>query len=213
MNIFEFFIGTSAITTALIFIAKFAIKWIGDAGLEKYKSELQNATLKYQNNLDKDFEAFKIKNDRLHIEQVEIIKKVYSKLVKAEKPLENIMNQSLKQSSSKTDEEFSKEVVLYANDFFDYFDENEVIFNEDTCDIIKLIKEKYIAVWKTYNTKLFMENYSISKEMFVQIAKDMKEAYENILQGEMQKLKKELKKDFRMKLGIIGENTSNIMPI
>ena len=61
MNIIQYLIGVSGITTALIFIAKFFIKWLGDAGLEKYRNELQQETLKYQSNLDKDLEAYKIK--------------------------------------------------------------------------------------------------------------------------------------------------------
>lgn len=91
MEIIKFLIGASGITTALIFIAKFVIKWIGDAGLEKYKNDLNQESLKYQNNLEKELEEFKIKYNILHVEQVEIIKILYSKLIHAEKPLEYLM--------------------------------------------------------------------------------------------------------------------------
>jgi hypothetical protein len=201
MNIIQYLIGVSGITTILIFISKFVIKWIGDAGIEKFKNELQKETLKYQSTLDKDLETYKIKYSRLHFEQVEIIKNLYSKLIKAEIPLEYLMR-PIKLNPDKSNEEISKEVVNNANDFFNYFEENEVIFNEDTCKLIRLIKEKYIAVWSTYSTKQFMGD-SATGDILVQIVTDMKVAYDNILEGEMQKLKKELRDDFRKKLGII----------
>jgi hypothetical protein len=202
-NLLTFLIGVSGITTALIFIAKFAIKWIGDVGLEKYKNELIQESIKYKSVLDKDLEKFKIKYTRLHLEQVEIIKLLYSKLIKAERPLEYLLR-PIKVNPDKSNEEIAKEVVQKANDFFDYFDENEVIFNEDTCKTIKLIKENYLKVWKTYSIKQFMGE-NVSGELLIKLVDDMKDAYERILEGEMQTLKAELKNDFRKKLGIIEQ--------
>jgi len=129
MNLLNYFLGISGITTALIFIAKFVIKWIGDAGIEKYKSELQQETLKYQNGLEKELEEFKIKYNTLHIEQVEIIKNLYAKLIQAEKPLEYLMR-PVKLNPDKTKDELAKEVVEKANECFDYFDINEIMFNK-----------------------------------------------------------------------------------
>lgn len=202
-SILTFLIGASGITTALIFIAKFAIKWIGNAGLEKYKNELQQESLKYKSNLDKDLETFKIKYTRLHIEQVEIIKLLYAKLIKAEKPLEELIR-PIKVNPEKSDEELSKEAYEKANDFIDYFHENEVIFNEETCKIINQIKENYIKVWNTYSRNLFMSKTS-SGELWIKLADEMKNVYDKILVGEIQSLKKELKTDFRKKLGILEQ--------
>jgi len=202
-TIIQFLLEISGITTAIIFISKFIIKWIGDAGLERYKHDLQKETLNYQNKLDKDLETYKIKYSRLYIEQVDIIKSLYSKLIKAERPLEELMR-PVKLNPERTDKEVSKEVVQNANIFFDYFDENEVVFNEDTCILIRLIKDKYLAVWKTYFVRQFKGD-SISGELLTKNINDMREAYETILQVEMQKLKKELRQDFRKKLGIIEE--------
>ena len=79
-----------------------------------------------------------------------------------------------------------------------------MIFNEETCKLIKLIEENYLKVWKTHSVKQFMGE-NISKELLIKLVDDMTDAYENILQGEMQRLKAELKKDFRKKLGIIEQ--------
>lgn len=201
--ILTFLIGMSGITTALIFIAKFTIKWIGDAGLEKYKNELIQESIKYKSELDKDLETFKIKYTRLHLEQVEIIKLLYSKLIKAEKLLENLVR-PIKINPERTDEELSKEVVEKVNDFIDYYDENEVIFNEETCKTIDQIKSNYIKVWNTY-ARNQIYNKNASGELWIKLADEMRKMYETILEGEIQNLKKELKTDFRKKLGIIEQ--------
>jgi len=45
----------------------------------------------------------------------------------------------------------------------------------------------------------------ITGDLLIKLVDEMKDAYDKILQGEMQKLKTELKEDFRNKLGIIKE--------
>lgn len=203
MKIYEFLIGVSGITAAAIFIAKFLIKWLGDASLEKYKNELFKESLTHQNNLDKSLEIYKTKFNILHLDQVEIIKKLYSMLIKAERPLEHLMR-PLKMSGDKPEKEIADEVIQQANDFFNFFDENEIIFNVETCELINLIREKYIKVWNTYSSKIFMGE-NISGELQVQLYGEMKKAYDEILKVEFQNLKKELIQDFRKKLGVIEE--------
>lgn len=201
MSIIEYLIGISGITGAIVILGRYLINWIGNAGLEKYKTELNKEVLKHKNSLDKELEEFKIKNTRLHFEQVEIIKTLYSKLIKAEKPLEYLMR-PVKTNPDKTKEEISKEVVKNANDFFDYYAENEIIFSETTCQKIDKIKDKYIQVWNTFDRKEFMGE-AISGPMLVELVDEMHKAYKEILEGEMQVLKNELKKDFRIRLGVI----------
>lgn len=202
MNLLQFLIGSTAITTAIIFIAKFILKWLGDAGLEKYKNDLHQQTIKFQSTLEKDIESFKIKYARLHLEQVEIIKNLYSKLIKAENPLEFLMR-PVKWSNGKSEEENAQEALNNSNGLFQYFEENEILLNEETCRLIDTIRKKIIEVWVTYSNKKFAMDNSIRGPELVELVKKMREAYENILQGEIQQLKYELKKDFRLKLGII----------
>ena len=162
MDILQYLIGATGITATLILLGKAVLKWLSNAGIEAYKSDLQKETLKFQSNLNKELEVHKIRYNALHLEQVIVIKTLYSKLIKAEKPLEYLMR-PIKLSPSKTPEEMANEVVRDANDFFDYFDINEIIFNEETCKIITSIKQNYIEVWNTYSRKQFMETISIEK--------------------------------------------------
>lgn len=201
MSLVEYLLGILGISGTIVILGRYVINWVGNAGLEKYKSELNKEVLKHKNSLDKELEEFKIKHTRLHFEQVEIIKTLYSKLIKAEKPLEYLLR-PIKINPDKTEEEIRNEVVINANDFFDFFAENEIIFSELTCQKIEKIKEKYMEVWSTYSRKEFMGE-GISGDMLVKLVDEMQEAYENILQGEMQVLKDELKNDFRLKLGVL----------
>ncbi len=202
MDLLQFIIGSSAITTAIIFIAKFVIKWMGDAGLERYKSELQQETFKFQSALEKDLESYRIRFSRLHLEQVEVVKNLYSKLIKAENPLE-YLTRSVKWSNGKTEEENAKEVIENSNEFFRYFEENEIILNEETCHLIITIRTKILEVWNTYSNKKFAMDNSIRGKELVELVKSMRDAYDKILLGEIQELKKELKRDFRQKLGVM----------
>ena len=132
-----------------------------------------------------------------------VIQQLYSKLIKAEKPLEELLR-PLKINPEKSDEELSKEAYIKANDFIDYFHENVVIFNEETCKIINQIKDNYIKVWNTYTRSLFVSKTGTG-ELWIKLADEMRNVYDKILVGEIQNLKKELKTDFRKKLGIIEQ--------
>ena len=91
-------------------------------------------------------------------------------------------------------------------EFFEFFVTNEIIFSENTCEIIGKIRTKYLEVWSAYSQKAFVGN-DISPELNRKLIDDMKNAYQNVLEKEMQDLKTELKKDFRIQLGIINKET------
>ncbi len=179
------------------------IDLIGNMGIEKYRNELEKETMKYQYSLDHNLEKFKIQYSRLHLEQAETIKELYKKLIIAVGSLEYLLR-PIKINPSKTEEEAAQEVIELGNDFFEFSSHNEIIFNEKTSELIENIKSKYLKVWNTYSKKTFMGE-NISSEMSIKIIDDMKIAYETILEKEMLELKKELKKEFRIQLGIIEE--------
>jgi len=208
-DILKFLIGATSVSTILIFLGKYLLYFLRDIGLEKYKNELSKESMKFQNDLEKRIEKFKISYSNLYVEQVVIMKETYKKLIKAEKPLEYLLR-PVKISPVKPEAEVAKEVVDKANELFDYFDENELIFNEKTTEIFNLIRENYVKVWNTFSTKQFMGT-NISGDLLIKLTEDMVKAYNDTLQGEMQKLKKELKKEFQLQLGIIEGEISTLM--
>lgn len=68
-----------------------------------------------------------------------------------------------------------------------------------------MIRDKYLVVWGTYARKEFYGSKLVDNN-FIKLVDEMKDAYETVLLGEIQKLKTELKADFRMKLGIIEDD-------
>jgi len=202
--ILKFLIGSTSIATIIILTAKYALSWIGNAGLEKYKNDLQQANMQYKSSLDRELVEFKIKYSSLHLEQMEIIKQLYSKLIQAEKPLEYLLR-PIKVNPSKTDDETVQEIGEKANAFFDFFDENEVIFNDATCQIINQIRDRYLQTWNAYSRFKMLRN--AKAEILNQVIQEMNNAYTEIIEGEMQRLKSELRADFRSKLGVLESNS------
>lgn len=200
-SILKFLIEATSLSAILVFLGKFILNYIRDTRLEKYKNDLEIESLKFKSDLDKHLEKYKISYSGLYQEQLIIIKETYKKLIRAEKPLEYLMR-PVKFGPTKTKEESADEVVRKANELFDYYDENEVIFSDNSVKIFKAIRQKYFDVWDTFSiTQAMGEN--VSNEMKNKLIKDMVDAYEKILQGEMQKLKLTLKVDFQRQLGLI----------
>lgn len=202
-DILKFLIGTTGVSVVVIFLGKFILYFLRDIGVEKYKTNLDKEIIKYQSKLDEKVEKFKISYSNLFVEQIVIMKETYKKLIVAEKPLEYLMR-PIKTSPVKPEDEIAKEVIDKANDLFDYFDENELMFNEKISETFNLIREKYVEVWNTFTTKEIFSN-SISSEMLLKLTKDMQNAYNKTLQGEIQTLKKQLRDEFQKQLGIFEE--------
>lgn len=207
-EILKFLIGTTAVSTLLIFLGKYILYIIKDLSLQKYKSELTKETIKFQRELDRKIEKFKISYSHLFVEQVVIIKETYKKLIRAEKPLEYLMR-PVKFNRVKSDEEIANEVVERANELFDYFDENQIMFSEKTSETFDQIRGKYVEVWNTFSIKQMLGD-KIHSESLVKMIDEMHKAYDVTLKGEMQKLKRQLRTEFQEQLGILeGEISHN----
>ncbi len=211
MKIIEFLIGASGISAIIIFLTKYIIDYLGKIGIDTYKSELQKEELslkhkleieteKYRSELNKLSLEFQIKMSKLHIDQFEMSRNLYAKLIIAERPLEQLMR-PVKFNPSKTEEEWADEVIKSANDFFNYFDENEILLKEEITILIKQIKQCYYEVWSSFSKKqLFGKD--LPHELKMDLYDKMNETYNSILQGKMQLLKNELRGEFRKQIGI-----------
>lgn len=200
-EILKYLIGATGISTILIFLGKLTLNFLRDIGLEKYKNELDKQAIKFKSELDTKLEKFRISYSNVFVEQVKIIKETYKKLIQAEKPLEYLLK-PIKIGPIQSDEDVATEVVEKANELFNYYNENEIVFSEKSNETFSQIRKKYFEVWNTYSRKQFLGE-NISGELLIKLANDMQEAYEKKLQVEIQELKKSLKKEFQKQLGII----------
>jgi len=201
-NILTFLISASGISTILIFGVKFAMNQFGKMGIEKYKSELQKEMLEFQNGLEKNFESFKVNYTQLHLDQVEAIKELYKRLIVAEISLEELLR-PIKVNYPKKDTEIASEVVKNVNDFFNYFFQNEILFNENSCELIIKIHNQMREAWQPHFLKEFMGD-DADRTIKAEIAEKMIKAYDDYIQTQIPALKQELKKDFRKYLGVNG---------
>jgi hypothetical protein len=202
-EILKILIGTTSISTVIIFLGKYILNFLRDIGAEKYKNELSQQTIKFKSGLDKEFEKFKISYSNVFVEQIVIIKKTYKKLIQAERPLEYLLR-PIKFGVIRPDEEVAKEVVEKANKLFEFFDENELIFNKKSSETFTEIRKKYLEVWSTYSKKQFLGE-RIPADVFKELNTEMQVAYEQKLKVEMQKLKSLLRDEFRVQLGLLDE--------
>jgi hypothetical protein len=213
-EIFKFFIGASVGASVIVYLGKKLIDHLSESGIEKYKAELKEVELKRTHEYDLSIEKhkseleklnmeFQIKQSVLQTELLNIIRKTYELLVKFENPLE-YMFRPVKFNPEKTQDELAGEVIENVNKFFSFTSENDVVFTDSISEIIDKIKNCVFRVWKTYTTKQFM-GQNISGEMSIKLNDDMMKAYEEILQKEMQDLKRALKVEFRSQLGVSKE--------
>lgn len=210
-EIVKFLIGASAGATVIIYLGKRFLDFLSESGIERYKAELNEVALakqfeydltieKHKSELEKINMDFQIKQTVLQTELLNIIRKTYELLINFETPLE-YMFRPIKFNPQKSQDEIAKEVVDNVNAFFLYTAQNDIVFTDMVSEIIDKIRDCVHRVWKTYNAKQFMGE-NVSGEMSVKLNDDMMKAYEDILQKEMQDLKKVLKSEFRRQLGV-----------
>lgn len=213
-EIVKFLIGASAGAGVIIYLGKKILDYLSQSGIERYKAELKEVELtrthEYNLSIEKQKSAleklnleFQIKQSVLQTELLNTIRKTYELLVKFESPLE-YMFRPIKFNPEKTQDELAKEVIENVNKFISFTSENDVVFTDSISEIIDKIKNCVFRVWKTYTTKQWM-GQNISGEMSVKLNDDMMKAYEEILQKEMQHLKRALKIEFRSQLGVSKE--------
>lgn len=206
-----YLLGASGISTIIIFLGKYALNHLGKIGIEKYKSELREAELIRSHNYQISIEShkadleklnleFQIKQSAFQQELLTIIRETFRLLIKFEHPLE-YMFRPVKFNPNKTQDELANEVIDSINQFVSYTTENDFAYTDSISEIIHNIRSCVHKVWNTYTKKQWMGEH-ISGEMSVKLNEDMIKAYEDILQKELQELKKKLKKEFQSQLGI-----------
>jgi hypothetical protein len=180
--------------------------------LESHKIELASQTQTHKLELDKNLETFKntlqqvsyehqIKFSKLHSDRAEIIKILFSKLVIMEKSMNSFMAPFQRTGEpSLTDK--SQKAANDANDFLDYYLGNEILFKEETCQIINTLNDSFKKAWNSYNTFPVgkVAPTLVNEEKRIELT--MK-AYFDFLNKEVPSLKQQLKDDFRKTLGVI----------
>lgn len=178
--------------------------------LEAFKQTLTAQTQAQKLELDKNLETYKntlqqisqenqIKFSKLHEERAAIIKELFAKLAVMEKSMNTLMK-PFQLVGEPSLEEKSQMAAKDANDFLEYYRQNEIVFNNETCTIINKLNESFVKAWNDfmkYQRKLKTESFQTEEEINKSLS-----PYYDVLNKEVPELKEKLKDDFRRTLGV-----------
>lgn len=138
---------------------------------------------------------------KLYTDKLEIIRELYKRLVKAEKAIEILMR-PIRWGGDKSTEDLEREAVEYINSLFDFYDENEIIFDEETIDLITQLQKNFYEVWNKHSAAKMMES-ARGTEVWSDAIQASIDAYNTIIEKEIPQLKNALKKDFQNRYKIL----------
>jgi hypothetical protein len=142
--------------------------------------------------------------NKIYTEKLFVLKEIYRRLVIAEKSLEYLMR-PVKFGSNKSENEIETETINSINALFDYFDENEIILNDQTATFISQLREKFYAAWGAHSKASFMEQ-ARGTEVWSKSIDEKIKAYDIIVKKEIPSIKQMLKNDFQKQFKIFEIN-------
>lgn len=164
------------------------------------------------NNLNKRFFRF----SNLYKDKIDIIKELYKLLIKAEQGVKILMFESkpeiINGNDGKPDQESTKNLVEFnlkthdaINSFFDFFDQNEIVFEDEIVQLINRLKEEFNKVENNHTYATMWENSRGSKAWDKAMDKKS-DLYELSVLKEIPKLKNELKIFLQKQYKILNAN-------
>ena len=140
---------------------------------------------------------------KLYSDKLDIIRIFYKKLVLMEKALDTFMSQR-EPSDDSEKAKFNEETVKVINDFIEYYEINEIIFDNKTVEIMQQILEKIKESKKTQNLANIVED-SRGTDVWLKAISDKQELYEKFVVDELPKLKNKLKRDFQNRYKLLSK--------
>ena len=147
----------------------------------------------FEHRLNKKLSRF----NELYSNKLEIIRHLYSLLVKAEKSMNIILGCNAPFNDSERDE--LKRNIKITEDFIDYFEENEIVLDDSVIKIMLHIKERL----KEANEISIFANLLDDQDQY-EAAEDRKSELRQILSEiEFPSLKEQLKREFQKKFKLL----------
>lgn len=173
-------------------IVKILLSAIAGSGLATYFVQKY-----FEQKLNKQLSRFNI----LYSDSINVIKHLYHLLIKAEKALDIFLGQR-EPVDSDENKTFKDQTVLILNNFRDYFEENEILFDDSIVKIIKQIIESFHEAKLTQIQAAIMEEDRGSEEWKKAIEKKT-ELHHFLIEGLMPNLKKQLKLEIQEKYQLL----------
>jgi len=153
----------------------------------------------FEHRLNKKLSRF----NTLYSDKINVIKQLYKLLIKAEKALDLFLGQREPDDFEKN-EKFNTQTVLVLNDFVNYFEENEILFDDTIVRIIRKITDSFQTAKITQMQATIMEADRGSDEWKKAIEKKI-ELRELLVENEIPRLKQNLKIEIQKKYQILDK--------
>lgn len=167
---------------AVAYLIKSLTNHLLNKDVERLKIELKST-----------LEIEKIRYSFLQQKRVDVIAKAYSFLAKFEKSMRDLM--ALFQPVGELSEnEKAKIAAKDGNDFLDYYNENRIYFNKETCLVFDEINEKYKKAWIDFQFKDKIKAEKREDDLYLKSWRTVSE--------EIPKLREKIEDDFRKIMGV-----------
>lgn len=211
LKMFGFFtIGTSIIVSAIVFLGKKILDQFLKRDLEKFKNQLivenEKAKLEFEKQVENykaTLNLFNSKQIKLYSKQASIIETLYKYLTDVQWKMLDMTalfrNVTGKDDQTITAEELDRVQITAeaGNMFFEFYRNNKIYFNQETCELIESIQNQLRESHSDYSFKYV---YGLPpSEMTYDMAKKANEK----VREDIPKLLTTLENDFRECLGVI----------
>jgi uncharacterized protein YbcI len=195
------YFGAFSLSTAVAFGI---IKYLSQKIFENY---LVKSIENHKSNLERITISHEIQFASLHKERALVIKELYGKLYNYKTAIIHLFNFDLKEGLER--EDLSRRIDFWTKvvpDFSNYFHRNRIYFSEDLCQTIDNLNNQLDDI--NTKTKDFMGRFEYIEEQIDAIkSKDktfvaLKEKVNGALSDEIDKIIKQLEKEFRKILGV-----------
>ncbi len=199
-NLGTFLIGSGIIA----FVAKSLFQYSLDKGLANHKVLLDRHVEEYKHDLQLLMQQHRIQYSKLHSDRAEVIKDLYQRLVTMQNAMGSYMSPWIL-SPEQPREERQASAVRAFQDFFNYFDSNQIFFNPSVCALINEMGKLYADAWASFSSydDKASKDFAAADPDF---RKERSEAWKSALATINEKIppvRQSLELEFRILLGVV----------
>ncbi len=149
------------------------------------------------NKFNKDFETYRIRYLKLHHDRSQVIRELYSRLVKMQRSMASFMKpfQTVGEQSQDEKADVARED---ANAFIEYYQMNSIFFQKEICELLDDINKRFLEVWVDFTSYLGEPHDSQER---IEKRKAWTNAWE-VITEKIPEIESELRDEFRKLLGV-----------
>lgn len=151
----------------------------------------------FEHRLNKKLHRF----SHLYTDRLDVIKNLFSLLVRAEKGLDKLLSEREPEDKENKDK-FIQETLDRMSAFLDYFDENEIFFDDSVIETVAELRMIFYDAWSKHFSATLMEEYRGTEAWHNAVGRK-EELRKKLMDNELRKLKKKLKEEFQKKYRLL----------